>query len=66
MMCHMGSLLENLKRSAIYDNYEVYASEEIQMEGNPTTFEEVMRSAHSSKWLESMEDEMRFTSTNKV
>jgi hypothetical protein len=36
------------------------------MEGDPTSFEESMRSAHSSKWLEAMEYEMRSTSTNKV
>jgi hypothetical protein len=36
------------------------------MEGDPTSFEEVMRSVHSSKWLEAMEDEMRYMSTNKV
>jgi hypothetical protein len=36
------------------------------MEGDPTSFEEAMRSAHSSKWLEAMEDEMRFMSTNRV
>jgi hypothetical protein len=40
--------------------------EHIQMEGDLTSFEEVMRSAHSSKWLEAMEDEMRSMSTNKV
>jgi hypothetical protein len=53
-------------RSAISDDYEVYVSEEIQMEGDPTSFEESMRSAHSYKWLETMEDEMRSMSTNKV
>jgi hypothetical protein len=36
------------------------------MEGDPTSFEEAMRSAHSSKWLEAMEDEMGSMSTNKV
>ena len=36
------------------------------MEGDPTLFEEAMRSAHSSKWLEAMEDEMRSMSSNKV
>ena len=41
-------------------------SEEIQMEGDPTSFEEAMRSPHSSKWLEVMEDEMRSMSTNRV
>jgi hypothetical protein len=41
-------------------------SEDIQMDGDPTTFEEVMRSHHTSKWLEAMEDEMRSMSSNKV
>jgi hypothetical protein len=45
-------------RSAISEDYEVYVSKEIQMEGDPTSFEEAMRSDHSSKWLEAMEDEM--------
>jgi hypothetical protein len=65
------NLLEDLeggggRRSAISDDYEVYVSEENQMEGDPTSFEEVMRSAHSSKWLEAIEDEMRSTCTNRV
>jgi hypothetical protein len=38
----------------------------IQIEGDPTSFEEVMRGAHSSKWLEAMEDEMRYMNTNRV
>ena len=36
------------------------------MEGDPTSFEEAMRSDHSSKWLEAMQDEMRSMSTNDV
>ena len=36
------------------------------MEGDPTSFEEAMRSAHSSKWLEAMEDEMKSMKTNDV
>jgi hypothetical protein len=40
---------QRAKRPAISDDYEVYVSEEIQMEGDSTSFEEVMRSAHSSK-----------------
>ena len=36
------------------------------MEGNPTLFEEAMRSTHSSKWLEAMEDEMKSMKTNGV
>jgi hypothetical protein len=53
-------------RSAISEDYEVYVSKEIQMEGDPTSFEEAMRSDHSSKWLEAMEDEMWSMSTNRV
>jgi hypothetical protein len=29
------------------------------MEGDPITFEKVMRSAHSSKWLKAMQDEIK-------
>ena len=36
------------------------------MEGDPISFEEAMRSAHSSKWLEAMQDEMRSMSNNDV
>jgi hypothetical protein len=49
---------QRARRSAISDDYEVYVSEEIQIEGDPTSFEEAMRSAYSSKWLDVMEDEM--------
>jgi hypothetical protein len=44
----------------------VYNTEEFQMEGDPTLFEEAMRSDTSSKWLEAMEDEIKLMSTNKV
>jgi hypothetical protein len=36
------------------------------MEGDPASHEEAMRSAHSSKWLEAMEDEMKLMSSNDV
>ena len=36
------------------------------MEGDPTSFEEAMRSAHSSKWQEAMEAEMNSMNTNDV
>jgi hypothetical protein len=55
-----------VRKSAISDDYKVYVSEEIQTEGDPTSFEEAMRSAYSSKWLEAMEDEMISMSINKV
>jgi hypothetical protein len=57
---------QRASRSAISDDYEVYVSEEIQIEGDPTSFEEAMRSAYSSKCLDAMEDEMRSMSINKV
>jgi hypothetical protein len=53
-------------RSAIFDDYVVYVSKKIQIECDPTSFEEAMRSAHSSKWLEATKDEMRSMSTNRV
>ena len=36
------------------------------MEGDPTSFEEAMRSVYSSKWQEAMEVEMNLMSTNDV
>jgi hypothetical protein len=57
---------QRAKRSAISNDYAVYVSEEIQMEDDSTSFEEAMRSAHSSKWLEAMKDEIKSMSTNRV
>jgi hypothetical protein len=57
---------QRVRKSAIPDDYETYTSEEIYMEGDPTSYEEAMRSPHSSKWCEAMEDEMRSMSTNQV
>ena len=47
----VAEALEGLKElvNQFSDDYEVYVSKEIQMEGDPTSFEEAMRSAHSSK-----------------
>jgi hypothetical protein len=53
-------------KSAISDDYEVYDTEEFQIEGNPTSYEKAMRTAHSEKWLEAMQDEIKSISTNKV
>jgi hypothetical protein len=36
------------------------------MEGNPTSYEKAMRSAHSEKWLEAMQDEIKSMNTNKI
>jgi hypothetical protein len=57
---------QRVRKSAIPDDYEIYTSEEIHMEGDPTSYEEAMRSPHSSKWREAMEDEMRSMSANQV
>ena len=58
--------LQRERRSAISSDYEVYNTEEVDMEGDPTSYEEAMRSVHSSKWLEAMEDEMKSMNTNCV
>jgi hypothetical protein len=57
---------QRARRSAIPNDYEVYDTEEFHMEDDPTSYEEDMRSAHSSKWLAAMEDEMKSMSANKV
>ena len=57
---------QRVRKSAISADYEVYNTEEFQMEDDPTSFEEAMKSDHSSKWLEAMEDEMRSMNANKV
>jgi hypothetical protein len=44
----------------------VYNTEEFQMDGDPTSFEEAMKDDNSSKWLEAMEDEIKSMSINKV
>jgi hypothetical protein len=57
---------QRIRKPVISNYYEIYNSEEIQMEGDPTSFEEAMRSVHSSEWLEAMKDEMKSMSTNDV
>jgi hypothetical protein len=42
---------QRVRRSAIPDDYEVYNTEEFHTEGDSTSYEETMRSAHSLKWL---------------
>ena len=54
------------RRSAISSDYEVYNTEEVHMEGDLTSYEEAMRSVHSSKWLEAMKDEMKSMSSSGV
>ena len=60
--------LEGLKElvNQFSNDYEVYVSKEIQMEGDPTLFEEAMRSVYSFEWQEAMEVEMNSMNTNDV
>ena len=37
------------RKSAISSDYEVYYTDEVHMEGDPTSYEEAIRSVHSSK-----------------
>jgi hypothetical protein len=68
---------QRLRKTAIPDDYEVYAaedtkddeiymSEDIDTVGDPTSYEAAMRSANSSKWLSAMEDELESMRMNKV
>ena len=59
---------EGLKElvNQFFDNYKVYVSEEIQMEDDPTSFEEAMRSVYSFKWQKAMKVEMNSMNTNDV
>ena len=57
---------QRVRRSAIRDDYKVYNTEEFHMEDDPTSYEEAMRSVHSSQWLEAMKDEMKSMSLNDV
>ena len=49
---------QRTRKPAISNDYKVYNSKEIQNEGDPTSFEEAMKSVNSSKWFATMEDEM--------
>ena len=48
------------------DDYEVYVSDKIQMEGDPTSFEEAIRSVYLFKCQEAMEVEINSMNTNDV
>ena len=58
--------LKELENQFFSYDYEVYVSEEIQMEGDPISFKESMRSVYSSKWQETMEVEINSMNTNDV
>jgi hypothetical protein len=57
---------KRVKKSAISTDYKVYNTETVHIEGDPTSYEEAMGGPNSSKWLETMEDEMRSMSSNNV
>ena len=57
---------QRISKPVFSDDYEVYVSEEIQIEGDPTSFEEAMRSVYSFKWQEAMKVEMNSMNTNDV
>jgi hypothetical protein len=68
-MCHTMNLLEDLRepegRLSLM-TMKFMLAKKFKLREIPTSFEEAMRSAHSSKWLDAMEDEMRSMSVNKV
>ena len=68
MKVPVAEALEELKElvNQFSDDYKVYVSEEIQMEGDPTSFEEAMRSVYSFEWQEDMEVEINSMNTNDV
>ena len=47
---------QRIRKPAISDDYEIYNREEIQMEDDPTSFEEALRSVNSSKWTAAVDD----------
>ena len=59
---------EGLKElvNQFFDDYKVYVSKEIQMEGDPTSFKKAMRSVYSFKWQEAMKVKMNSMNTNDV
>jgi len=64
----VAEALEGLKElvNQFSDDYEVYVNEEIQMEGDPTSVEEAMRSVYSFEWQEAMEVEINSMNNNDV
>ena len=56
MKVPVAEALEGLKKlvNQFSEDYEVYISKEIQMEGDPTSFEEAMKNVYSFKWQEAI------------
>ena len=57
---------QRVRKPAISIDYEVYIVQDMKSEEDPTTFEEAMKSPHSSKWRATMEDELKSMKENKV
>jgi hypothetical protein len=38
------------KKIRYFDDYKLHINEEIQMEGDPTSFEEIIRGVNTTKW----------------
>ena len=57
---------QRVRRSSISSDNKIYNTEESHMEGDPASYEEAIRSIHSSKWLEAMKDEMKSMSSNGI
>ena len=68
MKVSVAEASEGLKElvNQFYDDYDVYVSKEIQIEGDPTSFEEAMRSVYSFEWQEAMKVEINSMNTNDV
>jgi hypothetical protein len=47
------------KRSTILDDYKIYMSGDIDVEDDPTSFEEAISTVDSSKWLKVVEGKIK-------
>lgn len=54
------------KKSVISTDYKVYNTKIVHTEKDPTSYEEAIRSPHSSKWMKEMEDDMKSMSSKDV
>ena len=68
MKVSVAEALEDLKElvNQFSDDYEVYVSKENQMKGDPTSFEEAMRSVYLFKWQEAMKVKINSMNTNDI
>ena len=57
---------QRVQKPVISSDYEVYIVQDMNSEEDPVTFEEAMKSPHSSKWRVAMEDELKSMKENKV